>query len=156
MHFLVQKQGSLKLQQCQKFEMNILDLPEEVLIEIFSYIKQDELVWKVACVCTSFSKIIMEMTSILEIQAPKDSYIFSKIQKLLYLENISPSVKYLIISRESDDKRLEELKTLKSNERRNICIFLRSRRIEDTELQMKLTKFWLLLMDSYRLRLKIQ
>ena len=134
MHFLVQKQSSLKFQQCQISEMNILDLPEEVLIEIFSYITQDELLWKVAFVCTSFSKIIMEMTSILEIQAPKDNYIFSKTQKLLYLENISSSVKYLIVSRESDDKRIEELKTLKLNERRNICIFLRSRRIEDTEL----------------------
>ena len=114
--------------------MNILNLPEELLYEIFSYLKYEDLVWKVAFTCTAFLNIVLEKIHILEIDARKDQHVFGKAQKLLLLENLSSSIQHLIVSRESDDKKSEELQTLKLEDRQHISIFLRSRRITDTEL----------------------
>ena len=114
--------------------MNILNLPEELLYEIFSYLKYEDLVWKVAFTCTAFLNIVLEKIYILEIDARKDQHVFGKAQKLLLLENLSSSIQHLIVSRESDDKKSEELQTLKLEDRQHISIFLRSRRITDTEL----------------------
>ena len=114
--------------------MNILNLPEELLHEIFSYLKQEDLIWKVAFTCTTFLDVVLEKIHILEIDARKDQYVFAKAQKLLQLQNLSTSIQHLIVSRESDDKKSDELQKLKLEDRQNISIFLRSRRITDTEL----------------------
>ena len=114
--------------------MSILNLPEELLYEIFSYLRHEDLIWKVAFTCTKFLDVVLEKIHILEIDARKDQYVFAKAQKLLHLENLSGSIQHLIVSRESDDKKADELQKLKLEDRQNISIFLRSRRITETEL----------------------
>ena len=101
--------------------MNILNLPEELLYEIFSYLHQEDLIWKVAFTCTTFLDVVLEKIHILEIDARKDQYVFAKAQKLLQLRNLSTSIQHLIVSRESDDKKSDDTKNDGSNEVSDGC-----------------------------------